>query len=135
MSRAAAEPGLLDTLRRVAATVASLVESRIELASIELTEARNRAVGMLAAAVVAAVLVVGALLSLSAWIAVAFWDRLGGHVLGLLTLVYLVIAGGLAWWLAGRLRAAPAPLAETLRELRQDARALRGEAPAARPPL
>ena len=31
----------------------------------------------------AVVLVVGALLSLSAWIAVAFWDRLGGHVLGL----------------------------------------------------
>lgn len=129
MSRRDVDSGVLDAVRRIAATVTALAADRFELASLELGEVRNRLLQAIAAAIVAALLVVGVVASLSAWLAVALWDRLGHGVLGLLALAYAVAAALLVLWLRSRLRSAPPPLAHTLQELRQDARALSGESP------
>ena len=106
-------PGLLDALQQLTGTALALLRSRLELASLEVGEAQERFVLTLAAGVAAALLFVAALAALSAWAALAAWDRLGPSVLG---------------WLRAWLRAAPPLLADTIDELHQDARRLRGGA-------
>jgi len=125
MIRGSQEPGLVDTLGRLASTVVRTVQSRIELASIELGEARRRLVSMLVVTLIVALLFGGAVAAASAWLAVSLWDRLGPAVLGWIALGYAVVACLLLLWLRGRLADEPALLAETLSELRQDASLLR----------
>ncbi|MGE5115255.1 MAG: phage holin family protein [Betaproteobacteria bacterium] len=121
-------PGLLYALQRLAGTSVALLRSRLELASLEVGEAQERFVLTLVAGIAAGLLFVAALTALSAWAALAAWDRLGPSVLGLLALVYAVLGIAVLVWLRARLRSAPPLLADTLDELRQDAQRLRGGA-------
>lgn len=121
------DPGLLDALRQLSGTALGMAQSRLELASLELGEARDRLLTTLVAAFVAALLSAGAVLALCAWLLVMLWDRFGYGMLAVLALACLAAAVLLLLWLRARLRAEPALLADTLRELQHDARALRGE--------
>lgn len=123
------DPGLLEALTRLAGSLFGMLQSRLELASIELGEARARLVFTLVAAFAAALLLAGAALALSAWIALALWATLGYAVLGWIAIVYLVAGVGVLLWLRGRLRSHPPLLADTLTELRNDAAFMRGDAP------
>lgn len=121
-------PGLLDALQQLTGTALALLRSRLELASLEVGEAQERFVLTLAAGVAAALLFVAALAALSAWAALAAWDRLGPSVLGWLALAYALLGAAVLGWLRAWLRAAPPLLADTIDELHQDARRLRGGA-------
>ena len=123
------EPGLGQALRRLSATVLTLLHSRLELVSLEASEASSRLLRLLVAALVAALLFGGAVAALSAWLAVALWPVMGHAVLACLALAYAMAGGGVAWWLRVQAAAGPPLLEQTLAELRADATLLRGEAP------
>ena len=127
------EPGLLDALTRLSASVVGTLRSRLELASLELGDAGRRLVVAIVACVAAALLLGGAVAVLTAWVAVTLWSTLGAAVLGWIALAYALAGAGLLLWLRARWRRAPPLLADTLAELRQDAALARGT-PAAREP-
>ena len=120
------EPGLFEALRRIGSSLFDTAQNRVELASIELAEARERLVFTIIASVVIALLFGGVGLALSAWVAAALWPTLGPAVLAWIALAYGVAGVALFLWLRARLRNDPPLLASTLAELRQDAALLRG---------
>jgi uncharacterized membrane protein YqjE len=71
------DPGLLDAVLRVGGSVFGLLQNRLELASIEVAEAREQLVFTIIASFAAVLLLGGAVVALSAWIAVALWPTLG----------------------------------------------------------
>ncbi len=78
------------------------------------------------AALAAALLLAGAAVALSAWIAFALWPVLGHAVLGLIAFVYAIAATGLVTGLRRRLMGAPPMLGATLTELTRDVALMRG---------
>jgi uncharacterized membrane protein YqjE len=126
MSRAS-EPGLLEAVARVGSSVFGMLQNRLELAGIELGEARERLVVTIVASFAALLLLGGAAVALTAWIAAAVWATTGPAVLGWIALAYASAGVGLLLWLRTKLRREPTLLAETLAELRTDAAMLRGE--------
>ncbi len=126
MSRAN-DPGLLEAVARVGSSLFGMLENRLELASIEIGEARERLVFTIIASFAALLLLGGAVVAVTAWIAAALWPSLGPAVLGWIALVYAAAAVGLLLWLRAKLRADPPLLADTLAELRTDAAMLRAD--------
>lgn len=123
------DPGLLDAVGRVGSSLFGMLRNRLELASIELSEARGRLVVTLVASIAGALLLGGAVVALTAWLAVALWPSLGHAVLGWIALAYGLGGVGLLLWLREKLRAAPPLLADTLAELQKDALMMRGDRP------
>lgn len=122
------DPGLLAALSEVGGSLLGALHHRLELAGLELDEARERLLPTLAAALAVVLLFGGATAALTAWVAVALWPAWGAWVLLGIAVVY-ALAGALALqWLRARLRRAPPLLADTLAELARDAAALRGRA-------
>ena len=123
------DPGLVDAVSRVASSLFGMLQNRLELAGIEIAEARERLVLALVASVAGVLLLLGAVVALTAWAAVALWPAFGHAVLGWIALIYGAVGIGLLLWLRARLRAAPPLLAETLAELQKDALMMRGDRP------
>jgi len=121
------EPSLLDSLSRLAGHLFGMAQSRLELASLELSEARSRLMLIMVASFAAVLLLWGAVAALSAWVAVALWPTLGHAVLGWIALAYGLVGGAVVWWLRAKLRNDPPLLADTLAELRSDAAFMRGD--------
>jgi uncharacterized membrane protein YqjE len=129
------DPGLLDAVLRVGGTVFGMLQNRLELASIEIAEAGEQLAFTIVASFAAVLLLGGAVVALSAWIAVALWPTVGPAVLVWIALAYGVAGGALLMWLRAKLRNAPPLLAETLAELRSDATMMHGETPSPHPPV
>ena len=121
------DPGLLDAIARVGSSLFGMLQNRLELASIEIGEARERFILTIVASFAAALMLGGAVVALSAWIAAALWPTLGPAVLGWIALVYGAAGVGLLLWLRAKLRSDPPLLADTLAELRTDAAMMRDE--------
>lgn len=118
--------GLVRSARVLLAHVVALFATRGELAALELADARDRMLRWLALGLVAAVLLLGALMTLSLWLAAVFWDGPRGWVLGLLALAYAV-GGAVTFRIVRReVASAPALLAQTRAELEKDRDALHG---------
>lgn len=127
------EPGVLDALARLGASVVGTLRSRLELASLELGDAGRRLVVTVVACVAAALLLGGAVAVLTAWVAVALWATLGPAVLGWIALAYALAGAAVLGWLRAHWRRAPPLLADTLAELGRDAALARGEDAAREP--
>ena len=95
------DPGLLEAVARVGSSLFGMLQNRLELASIEIGEARERLVFTIVASFAA--------------------------VLGWIALVYGAAGVGLSMWPRAKLRSDPPLLADTLAELRTDAAMMRGE--------
>ena len=119
-------PAARAPLRELAALGVAAIVTRGELALIELSEARERAARWLAFALLAAVLLLAALLVAALWVVSIYWDAHRSEAIAAVAVLYGVLGGTLATWLAARLRAAPPLLHATLAELKQDCEALRG---------
>ena len=119
------DPGLIDAVRRVGASLFATLQHRLELASLEVGEAGNRLVFTLVASIAALGLLGGAVVALSAWIAFALWPTLGHAVLGWIALAYALAGVGVLWWLRVRVRSYPPLMADTLAELHNDAAFMR----------
>jgi uncharacterized membrane protein YqjE len=107
-------------LRRMIGSVLALFHARLELIGIELAEERERLVAVIFLGLVAAIFALMALISLTALIAVAFWDTYRWQVLAGITGVYAI--GALICALRARsgLRAAPIVFEAVLHEFEKD---------------
>lgn len=124
----AAPDGLRGAVGRLGAAAIALVQTRAELASAELDEARERAKDRLVLVVVAVVCFAVATLAATAFVVVLFWDTYRLTAIAAVTLAYA--AGGLLalWRFDVRRRTDPRPFAATLAELERDRQWLAGKA-------
>ena len=114
----------LDALRRLLTGGLALLRTRVEYATLELSLARERILRWCVRGLVAAQLIQLALTALTALVTALLWPLIGPWSLFGFVLLY----GGTAWWLLSRLideiEDAPAPLADTMRQLAEDQRAM-----------
>lgn len=100
--------------------LAALMQTRLELISIELAEERERLMAVLFLGLIAVMFAMMALISLTALVAVAFWDTYRWQVLAGITAVYAI--GALICALKARsgLHEAPNVFHATLNEFEKD---------------
>jgi uncharacterized membrane protein YqjE len=116
--------GLASALFGIAATLVALLRTRLELATVEFAEERERIKSMLVLIVVATMSACFAIVAVSVLIVVWFWDHPLAAIFGV-ALFYAVVAGGALAALRQQVRAHGQPFAATLAELERDAEALR----------
>jgi uncharacterized membrane protein YqjE len=104
----------------------SLLLTRAEFASVELSIARAQVMRWLLLGLGASVLAMLGLVALSAMVTVVLWDRLGWVSLGLLAAVYCLAAVLLVLRIANEVANAPPLLSETFVELAKDREAVFG---------
>ena len=115
------------TLRRMASSTISILQTRAELALVEAEEEAVRYFGYLLLSLVA-VFCIGVVFLLSVTLIVAFyWDTHRLASLLALILFFLLLSAALGWKVRSSYRMKPRLLDHTLSELRQDA-ALLGRA-------
>jgi len=119
-----APPGIIDSLKRMFATVAELLHTRVELFTTELEEEMHRIAVLLLWAVVAIFFGGLFVLMLSLTIVIAFWDGYRLLAASLMTLVFFGVVLTAVLTLRARIRSHPRLLAESLEELRRDRDAL-----------
>jgi uncharacterized membrane protein YqjE len=120
--------GLRGSTARLGAALLGLARSRLELASIELAEERDRIQQQLTLLLAAMAMFMFAVLFVATWIVVYFWDT---NRLTAIAIVAVVFAGLGAILLSVRsqaARASPTPFAATLAELERDRVGLAGSA-------
>ena len=121
---AAASPGIIDSLKRMLATLAELLHTRVELFTTELEEEMHRVAMLLLWAVIAIFFGGLFVLMLSLTIVIAFWDGYRLLAAGLMTLVFFGIVLTAVLKLRAKIRSHPRLLAESLEELKRDREAL-----------
>jgi len=107
-------------IRRILGSVYSILETRLELIGIELAEEKDRLVGVLFLGLAATILAGMALLTLTALIAIAFWDTWRWQALAGITAVYAIAAIVCGWKARQGLRNAPLIFQATLNEFQKD---------------
>jgi uncharacterized membrane protein YqjE len=118
--RTRSSAGVRDLLGRLAASVLSALDTRVQLAALEFAEERARTRDTLVLAVVAAIACGFALLGANALFVVLAWERLGWVALLLPTLAWAAIAALAAWRLTTAWRREERPFAATLAEFSRD---------------
>lgn len=118
-----AADGVFDALRRAAGTALAMLQSRVELATLELGEAGQRLFSAALMAVFGVLMLIAAVVTV--WVVMLLWDPYGPAVLAAFGVLYLLIAAALWVAVSVKLRNQPPLLAATLDELRRDAAALR----------
>lgn len=113
------------SLRRIAGSLLEIVQSRIELIGIELTEEKERLMGVAFLGLAAMLFGMLALVALTALVIVVFWDTYRLQAMTGVFIVYLVLAAGCALRARTILREAPMPFEATLAEFEKDRDALR----------
>jgi len=119
-------------LGRVQRAAGSLLLARAEFAVVELTASGAQAMQWLLSALVATALLTLTLVSVTAGIVLALWDRAGWYSVAILALVYAAVTAVAFQRLLRRLRNWPPVLAQTLSELSKDREALFGHDAAVR---
>ena len=113
-------PGLIASLGNITRNGLGLVLTRLELAALELSQARNH---LLQLALVFALAVVAGCFAL-AWgtvtIAYLAWDSMGWRILPIITGVFLLIAAGLILYARGMIRSGKLSMPATMAELKSD---------------
>lgn len=117
---AAESPGLLASLRRLAATLVAVFQTRLELLATEVEEERIRLGRLLLLGAAAAFFLALGILTFTLFVIVLFWDTHRLLVTGLLAALYL--GAGLAIAFAARREALARPrlFAASLSELAKD---------------
>jgi uncharacterized membrane protein YqjE len=115
--------GLGDALSDLAATAVAILRTRLELATVEFEEQRERTKIVLALVVIATVFFCFALIALSALVVAVFWNSYPFAALGGVAFAYALVAV-IALYALKR-HAFPRPFEATLRELGRDAEALK----------
>jgi uncharacterized membrane protein YqjE len=119
-SGSASSGGLRHGLAQAGVSVLELLRTRLELASIEFAEERERTKARLILMIVAALFCAVALLCASAFVVLWFWDTHRLAAMGTVTVAYVVIGTGAALRLRASLHSPSSPFAQTLAELERD---------------
>jgi uncharacterized membrane protein YqjE len=112
--------GLLSAVRGLVDDVLALLQTRLELLTIDLEEERYRLVSLLLYTLVALFLCALGILCLGILVVAAFWDTHRLVALGLLTLVFLGAGGAVAFLAWRQARARPRLFAASSTELIKD---------------
>ncbi len=118
--------GVRNSLRRAGNSLLTLVETRLELFTIELKEEKLSAVGVLVRVELVLVLgAVGVLVATGA-LSICLWEiaRYLG-LIGLALAALIAAAAGLLWSIRHRIRNGPTAFKETIAEFRKDGECLR----------
>jgi uncharacterized membrane protein YqjE len=121
----AADPSLMHALRRLGASLLSLLRVRAELFGIELDEEKARLRTTAILALLAAVFLALGLQVLTLLAIVLFWDTYRLTAIAALAVLYLGIAAAMGWKIRGLWRRAR-PFSATLEELRKDLNVMQG---------
>jgi uncharacterized membrane protein YqjE len=121
---------------RLGASLLGLVRTRLELASVELAEERDRVQQQLTFLIAAMAMFMFAVLFVATWVIAYYWET---HRLTAIAVVAVIFAGAGAALLVLRSQAAsvaPTPFAATIAEFERDRAALAGRdnTPPAAPP-
>lgn len=122
-------PGLVDSVRRLLATLVALLQLRADLLVTELEEQLQRLAGLLLWGAIALFCGTLTVLMLAITVLVLWWDTHRVLAASLLTGGFALVFLLSLWSLRRRLVARPRLLSATLQELQRDAASLRGEAP------
>jgi uncharacterized membrane protein YqjE len=120
-----ASRGLLDALRAIGGTLNEILHIRGALFAVELQEEIERRKQMLVLAALGLAFLHTALLLLTLFVVVVFWDTHRIAAIGAMATLYLACGGAALVRLRHEARASPAPFAATLSELQQDLAGLR----------
>lgn len=112
--------GIRDLLGRLAASVASAADTRVQIAALEFAEERDRARDRLVLLLIMAIAAGFALLAVNMLVVALLWDRLGWITLALLTVLWAAVTGLAGWRLALASRREQTPFAATLAEFGRD---------------
>lgn len=113
-------PGLIASIAGLARNAVGLMLSRLELASIELSEVRNH---LLQLVVIFALAMVAGLFAIaygSVLVVFLAWDSLGWKILLIMTAVFLLLAVALVMYARAMLRQGKLSLPATMAELKAD---------------
>ena len=113
-------PGLLASLRSLAATAVGIVRTRLELLATEIEKESLRLAQIAFWAFVALLFVMLGLVTFTLLIVVLFWDTHRVMVVALLTIFYLGAGIGIGWWVRSRLKVSSKLFAASLAELAKD---------------
>jgi len=111
---------MLGSVRELARSLLSIVETRARLAANELEEQAVRLVEIALWFALAILFLSVALVFLSVLVLLAFWDSNRMFAAGLLAVLYLGVGGACAVVARGRLRERPALFSATVAELGKD---------------
>ena len=123
--RAAGAVGVFASLRAVLVTVLGIAGTRFELLGIEFAEEKERLAALAITGVAAALALFFALLMLTLFCVVWFWDTHRLVAIGGFTVLYFVVGACAVARLRAQLAAHPAPFAGTVAELEKDRETLR----------
>lgn len=113
-------------LRRFVSSAIGLLQTRLELAGIELAEEKERLMGVLFLGLAAMMLATMALISLTVLVAIAFWDTYRWQSLAAITVLYALAGATCALKARAGLRDAPTMFEATLNQLEKDRELFRG---------
>lgn len=123
--RGGAAAGLGGALSQLTSSALAIVRTRLELATVEFAEERERAKEMLLLVLSTVLLCLFALLFASVFVIAYFWDSYRLTAVGAVTAFYVLLAGILFVRLRQRSREKHSPFAATLSQLDEDAALLR----------
>ncbi len=117
--------GLLASLQRLLATLLEVVQTRVQIVATEYEEERERLRELVVFGVLTLFFAGFALMFLTLFVVVLFWDTHRLYVVGGFALLYLGLAGVTGLILRRRLKSRPRLFAATLSELAKDRDRLR----------
>jgi uncharacterized membrane protein YqjE len=122
---------------RLGASLLGLARTRLELASVEFSEERDRIQRQLALMLAALACLMFALFFAATWIIVYYWDSNRLAAIAIIAAVFAAAGAALLVVRSQAARSAPAPFAATVAEFESDSAAFRGRAhgDGAAPPL
>ena len=113
-------PGLIASLGNITRNGLGLVLTRLELAALELSQARNHLLQLVLVFALAVVAGCFALAYGTVTIAYLAWDAMGWKILPIITGVFLLIAAGLILYARGMIRSGKLSMPATMAELKSD---------------
>ncbi|MGO4808015.1 phage holin family protein [Cupriavidus sp. 2MCAB6] len=125
MSDPTSSPKFMDALRSLAGSLVAMVQTRLELASVELAEERARLIKMALLACFGLVFFGLALVTLTVLIAILFWDTYRWQALCVLVACYLTACAACLAFARHLARNAPPLFEATLAEIDKDREILR----------
>ena len=127
-AKAASAPGVLDSIRALAATLLQMAGTRAELALVELREDGERRLAIVVLQALAGVFLAFGLLLATLFVVAFFWDTHRLAAIAAMALIYFAIAFAVLAVAKSKAASAPPPFESTRSELAADVRSLRGDA-------
>ena len=112
--------GLLLSLRRLGASIAAIVHSRIELVALEIEREKSRITRLVVLGVIAVFFLALGAITATIFVIVLFWDSQRLVAIGFLTVLYFGIGVGVLSFLRKEAAQAKRPFSATVEELRKD---------------